>query len=338
MTVTLAELARAADVSVATVSRALSNGNYPLKDETRQRILKLAEEMGYQPNLVARSLQSNRSHLVGVIVDRMQSPFAAATVQGIQDGLRDAGYTISIAYSNRDQKQAIEAINTFYRHQVAGLIILNSWLHTYNDSILSLQDRPYVFVNRVFSNCVGNCVGPGDRYGAQIATQHLIDLGHRRIGYINGRADWIEAQNRFSGFRDALEKHGLAHDDTLLGQGDWGVDSGFKAAQGLLAIKERPTAIFVANDIMALGAIYAIQEAGLKVPADIAIVGYDDRDFSAWIRPALTTIQMPSYEMGRAAARLMMKQFANEELEDATQIPGKLIIRESCGAHSLKAT
>jgi DNA-binding LacI/PurR family transcriptional regulator len=337
VTVTLVEIARLADVSVSTVSRALSNGDYPLKDETRQRILKLAKEMGYQPNLVARSLQSNRSHLVGVIVDRMQSPFAAATVQGIQDGLRNAGYTISIAYSNRDQNLAIEAIKTFYRHQVDGLVILNSWLHTYNDPILSLQDRPFVFVNRVFSNCMGNCVGPGDRYGAQLATQHLVNLGHRRIAYINGMADWIEAQNRLSGYRDILEKHNLPVDEALIKQGDWGVDSGYKATQELLALEDRPTAIFSANDIMALGAIYAVHEAGLKVPADIAIVGYDDRDFSAWIRPALTTVRMPAYEMGQAAARLLMKQFANEELEDATQIPGKLIIRESCGANGLHA-
>lgn len=335
MTVTLAEIAQVAKVSVSTVSRALSNGKYPLKEETRQRILKLSEEMGYKPNLVARSLQSNRSHLVGVIVDRMQSPFAAATVQGIQDGLRNAGYSISIAYSDRDQDLAIEAINSFYSRQVDGIVILNSWLHTYNDPILSLQDRPFVFVNRVFGNCLHNCVGPGDRYGAQSATQHLVDLGHRRIGYINGMEDWIEAQNRLSGYRDVLLKHGLPVDEALIRHGDWGVESGYQAARELLALEERPTAIFAANDIMALGAIYAIQEAGLKVPADVAIVGYDDRDFAAWIRPALTTIRMPSYEMGQAAARLLLKQFAGEELEDATQIPGKLIIRESCGANGL---
>lgn len=333
MTTTLAELAQAAGVSISTVSRVLSNGKYPLKKETRQRILVLAEEMGYKPNLVARSLQSSRSHLVGVIVDRMQSPFAAATVQGIQDGLRNAGYSISIAYSNRDQDLAKEAINSFYSHQVDGIVILNSWLHTFNDPILSLQDRPFVFVNRVFGNCMHNCVGPGDRYGAQLATQHLVDLGHRRIGYINGMEDWIEAQNRLSGYRDVLVKHGLPVDETLIRQGNWGVDSGYEAARELLALDERPTAIFAANDIMALGAIYAIQKAGLEVPTDVAIVGYDDRDFAAWIRPALTTIRMPSYEMGQAAARLLLQQIAKEELEDVTQITGELIIRESCGAN-----
>lgn len=332
MTVTLAQIAKAAGVSVSTVSRALSNGSYPLKEETRQRILKLAEEMEYKPNLVARSLQSNRSHQVGVIVDRMQSPFAAATVQGIQDVLRQAGYSISIIYSNRDQDLTVEAIKSFYGRQVDGILILNSWLHHYNDPILALQDRPFIFINRRFSNCLQNCVAPGDRINARLATQHLVNLGHRRIGFISGMGDWIEAQNRQAGYRDVLARNGLPIDETLMRPGDWGVDSGYRATQELLALAERPTAIFAASDMMAMGAIYAIQEAGLRIPRDVALVGYDDRDFAAWIRPALTTIRMPSYEMGQAAARQMLRQFAGEELEDATQIPGKLIVRQSCGA------
>lgn len=338
MNVTLAEIAQLAQVSVSTVSRALSNSNYPLKDETRSRILKLAEEMGYKPNLIARSLQTNRSHLVGIIVDRMQNIFSAATVQGIQDGLRHAGYSVSIAYSNRDQALAIEAINSFYSRQADGIIILNSWLHTYNDPILAMQNRPFVFVNRVFGTCMQNCVGPGDRYGAQLATQHLVGLGHRRIGYINGTKDWLEAENRLAGYQDILAKCGLPLDESLVQQGDWSVESGYQAAKALLALKERPTAIFAANDIMALGVIYAIQEAGLHIPGDIALVGYDDRDFAAWIRPALTTVRMPAYEMGLAAARLLLEQFAGEEMEDATQIPGNLIIRDSCGANHKSST
>jgi LacI family transcriptional regulator, galactose operon repressor len=335
--VTLVELAKAAGVSVSTVSRALSNGKYPLKQETRQSILKLAEEMGYKPNLVARSLQSSRSHLVGIIVDRMQSPFAAATVEGIQDGLRHAGYSISIAYSNRDQAIATQAIHTFYSHQVDGIIILNSWLHTFNDPILGLQDRPFVFINRLFGNSSQNCVGPGDRQGARLATQHLVDLGHRRIGYVNGMEDWIEAQNRLAGYSDVLTECGLPVDEALIRHGNWSLESGYEAAQELLALADRPTAIFAANDIMALGAMYAIQKAGLEVPRDVAIVGYDDRDFAAWIRPALTTVRMPSYEMGQAAARLLLEQINKKELEDATQVTGKLIVRESCGANQSKS-
>ena len=124
----------------------------------------------------------------------------------------------------------------------------------------------------------------------------------------------------------------------MIKPGDWGVDSGYKATQELLALDQHPTAIFAANDLMALGAIYAIQEAGLRIPDDVALVGYDDRDFAEWIRPALTTIRMPSYEMGQAAARLLLEQFAGEELEDATQVPGTLIIRQSCGAKNKEGT
>lgn len=171
--------------------------------------------------------------------------------------------------------------------------------------------------------------------GAQIATQHLVDLGHRRIGFVSGLDDWIEAQNRLAGYQDILLKHGLTVDQALIKRGDWGVDSGYQAAQDLLSLGEKPTAIFAANDIMALGVIYAVQDAGLQIPDDVALVGYDDREFAAWIRPALTTIRMPSYEMGQAAARLLLKQVSGEELEDATQIPGKLIIRQSCGASRL---
>ena len=171
-------------------------------------------------------------------------------------------------------------------------------------------------------------------------TQHLVDLGHRRIGYINGLEDWIDSQNRLAGYFDVLVKNGLPVDEALIKYGDWGVESGYKATQELLAIgkgpDQRPEAIFAANDIMALGAMYAIQEAGLTIPNDIAVVGYDDRDFAAWIRPALTTVRMPSLEMGEAAARLLLQQIAGEDLEDATQVPGTLVIRESCGAKALQ--
>jgi DNA-binding LacI/PurR family transcriptional regulator len=338
VTVTLAEIAKAAGVSISTVSRALTNNNHPLKEETRQRIVNLAEQMGYNPNLVARSLQSDRTHVVGIIVDRMRSPFAPATVQGIQDGLRQAGYSVSIINSNRDQDLVVEAIQTFYSRRADGIVVLNSWLHNFNDPLLSLQDRPFVFVNRLFSAAIHNCVAPGDRCGAQLAVEHLVSLGHERIAYINGMEKWLEAQNRLAGYRDVLTKHDLPVDESLIKPGNWGVDSGYQATQELLALDQPPTAIFAANDLMALGAIYAIQDAGLRVPDDVALMGYDDRDFAEWIRPALTTIRMPSYEMGQAAARLLLEQFAGEELEDATQVPGTLIVRQSCGAKNKAGT
>ena len=336
MTPTLAKIADAAGVSVSTVSRALHDNGHPVKDETRQRILLLATEMGYEPNLVARGLRKQRTFTVGVIVDKISSPFAAAAVQGLQTTLKQAGYSISMVNANREPDILVEAIKDFYRRRVDGIILLNSWLHPYNDAFLaSLKRKPFVFINRIIEEVRPKCVSPHDRLGAQMAVNHLADLGHTRIGYINGLATWIEAQNRLVGYQDVVRARGLDNDANLVQQGDWGVESGYHAAQTLLALNEPPTAIFASNDLMALGAIHATQDAGRRVPGDIAIVGYDDRDFAGWVRPALTTVRMPSYEMGQAAAKLLLNQIDEKDVSlNATTVPGQLIVRQSCGAQT----
>jgi DNA-binding LacI/PurR family transcriptional regulator len=336
MTATLAKIADAAGVSVATVSRALTDSGHPVKDETRQRIVSLAEEMGYEPNLIARGLRKQQTHTVGVIVDKLSSPFAAMNVQGLQDRLKEAGYSISIVNANREQEIAIEAIKEFYRRRADGIVLLNSWLHPFNDAFLtSLHRSPFVLVNRIIEDVRSKCVIPDDRLGACMAVDHLAELGHRRIGYIDGLTDWIEAQNRLAGYQDLIHERNLDADDGLIQQGDWGVDSGYEATKRLLALKTPPTAIFASNDLMALGAMYAIQDAGLRVATDMAIVGYDDRDLAGWVRPSLTTVRMPSYEMGQAAATLLLNQIAeNDEPLDATRVLGQLVVRNSCGAPS----
>jgi DNA-binding LacI/PurR family transcriptional regulator len=336
MTPTLAEIATAAGVSIATVSRVISGNGHPVKDATRQRILSLATSMGYEPNLIARGLRKQQTCMIGVIVDRISSPFAAATVQGLQDRLKLEGYSTSMVNANRDAGTVFEAIKDFNRRRVDGIILLNSWLHPYNDMVLSaLERKPFVLINRIVDEVRYKCVAPGDRLGAQMAVTHLANLGHQRIGYINGLADWLEAQNRLAGYRDVVSERGLDVDPALVQQGDWGVESGYEATRALLALNSPPTAIFASNDLMALGVIYAVQDAGMHVPQDMAVVGYDDRDFALWVRPSLTTICMPSYEMGQAAATLLFNQIAeNSDPIDATHIPGQLIVRQSCGAQS----
>ena len=336
MTPTLIEIADAAGVSVATVSRVLNDNGHPVAERTRSRILALAQQMGYEPNLVARGLRKQQTYMIGVIVDRISSPFAGATVQGLQDRLKVDGYSTSMVNANRDADTVFEAIKEFSRRRVDGIVLLNSWLHPYNDAVLSsIQGKPFVLINRIIEEIRHQCVAPGDELGAQMAVSHLANLGHRRVAYINGLADWLEAQNRLHGYQDVVNELGLDADPSLIQQGDWGVESGYAATQALLALDRPPTAIFAANDLMALGAIYAVHDAGLHVPHDMAIVGYDDRDFAGWVRPALTTVCMPSYEMGKAAAQLLLNQLAeNQDPLDATHIPGRLIVRASCGAES----
>jgi DNA-binding LacI/PurR family transcriptional regulator len=176
-----------------------------------------------------------------------------------------------------------------------------------------------------------------DRHGARLAIEHLVGLGHRRIAFINGPHDWDASKDRLTGYQDVLAHTGIPYDPSLVEEGTWEVQSGYSAAKKFLILPDTPTAIFAANDFMALGAIYAIQDAGLNVPKDIAVVGYDDREFASFSKPTITTVCPPSFEMGQLAAQLILNRLENQiEIEDPIRVQGKLIIRESCGAEQGK--
>jgi DNA-binding LacI/PurR family transcriptional regulator len=174
---------------------------------------------------------------------------------------------------------------------------------------------------------------PDERYGSKLAVNHLAALGHCRIAYINGPEWWHSARRRLAGYKEALEALSIEVEPVLIQPGDWEIAGGYQAMQRLLELEARPTAIFAANDLMALGAIYAIQDAGLRVPDDIAVVGYDDRDFTRIFRPKITTVSLPVYEMGTAAAELILKQLnQGEQNQQEEKVQGQLFIRDSCGA------
>ncbi len=329
MPVTLQDIARAADVSVSTVSRVLSNSKHPLNDETRQRILQIARQMGYTPNLLARSLRKERSFSIGIVVDNIDSIFAPQIIRGIQDSLKPAGYTCLIINSDWDRTQEEASVRELLSRSADGLIFVDTWLHPANVPAENIA-VPCLFVNRIFNS--GNSIGPDDRYGARLAAEHLTQLGHHRIAFINGPDGWDASRFRLLGYQDVVQARGLVVNPEYLEVGDWDIPSGYQATMRLLALPERPSAIFVANDVMALGAIYALQAAGLRIPDDIALVGYDDQDFSSFCNPTLTTVTLPAYEMGSKAAEVLLRQL--DEGADAAQpqlVKGSLIIRESCG-------
>jgi LacI family transcriptional regulator len=171
-----------------------------------------------------------------------------------------------------------------------------------------------------------------DQFGANLAVEHLIKLGHRRIAFINGPHGWDASKERLAGYQDILARNKIPYDPSLVDVGNWEVQSGYQAAKKFIVMPDRPSAIFAANDFMALGAIYAVQDAGLNVPKDIAVVGYDDREFTSFSNPTITTICPPSFEMGQLAAQLMLDRLENQiEIKDPVRVQGKLIIRESCG-------
>lgn len=332
MSVKLEDIAKETGFSISTVSRVLSNSTYPVSEQIREKVLRVAETMGYEPNIAARSLRTDRTDTIGIIVDDLLSPFTPPIVRGIQDYLNEHGFLSLIVNSDWDPDQEQAAIKTLLSRPVDGIIFVE-YSHLTTSDVLERSHKPRVFVHRLFGSPIKNSVVPDDYYGAGLATGHLIGLGHRRIGYINGPENWHTCRARLSGYKDTLASHNLLFEPSLVQPGDWEIESGYAATKNLLKLAERPTAIFAANDQMALGAIYAIQDAGLRVPEDVAVVGYDNRNFTKTVRPRITTVSMPVIEMGGAAAELLLKQLAEgRKEEEEIKVKGQLIIRETCGA------
>ncbi len=332
MPVNLHELAKAAGCSVSTVSRALTNSQHPVNDITRERILALANQMGYRPNVTARGLKMDKTFTIGLIVYNIASPFTPVLIRGIQEYLKQRDYFSIIISTDWDPELESEAVHQLISRSIDGIIFVESWRDEPNVT-LDLANKPYVFVYRLFNGSYANSVLVDDRYGARLAVEHLIRLGHRRIGYISGPRDWNSSIDRLAGYQAVLAENGIAFDPALVAEGNWEVQSGYPAAKKFLDLSDRPTAIFAGNDFMALGAIYAIQDMGLSVPGDVAVVGYDDRDMASFSKPTITTIRSPSFEMGKLAAQLILNRLENQtEIQDPIRVPGQLIIRESCGA------
>jgi LacI family transcriptional regulator len=337
MSAKLEDIANQTGFSIATISRVLSNSTYPVKTVVREQILLAAQEMGYKPNLSARSLRTDRTNTVGILVDDLMSPFTPPVVRGIQDYLKANDFMNLIFNSDWDPEQERGAVETLVSRPVDGIIFVE-YSHLTSHEALTRVNKPGVFVHRLFGTKIKNSIVPDDHYGAELAVKHLVSLGHRTIAYINGPESWHSARERMAGYREELEISGIPFNSDWVFPGDWEVESGYQAAQSLLHMKNKPTAIFAANDSMALGAIYAIQDAGLNVPKDLAIIGYDNREFTRIVRPRISTVVMPVYEMGRIAAEMLLSQITEGKRDDdEIKVKGELIIRDTCGAEeSLK--
>jgi LacI family transcriptional regulator len=330
MAVTIHEIAEAAGVSIATVSRALNNAGHTVNQETKMRILAIASELGYQPNQAARNLRTERSSVIGIVADDIVSPFTPVIIRGIQDFFKQAGYSCLITNTDWDPDKELAAIDEIAGH-TQGIIFVESWHRSINPKLDQAQKK-YVYVHRMYASSYLHSVVPDEVYGAQVAVRHLIGLGHQHIAFINGPERYYASIDRLKGYQLELESAGIPFEPSLVERGDWDVVTGHAAMRKLLDNNPQPTAVFAANDLMALGAIHAIQDAGLRVPQDIAIVGYDDREIAALTRPSITTVSMPCYEMGETAAQMLLDLLTEdaEPLEEQ-KIRGELIVRESSG-------
>jgi LacI family transcriptional regulator len=299
------EVARQAGVSVATVSRVL-NQTGPVRDETRQRVLERVASLGYVPHSAARSLSLRRTQSIGVVLPDLHGEFFSELIRGIDRVARRAGYHVLVSGSHSDPAE-IEAVLRALHGRVDGLILMPMGLQADVRRARLPRRLPVVLLNDSDPDTEHDSIRIDNRGGARSATEHLIELGHRRIAFVCGPAHNSDAAERLAGFRDALAARGFAVLPEDLLEGDFREDSGYRAGS-LLARRAspRPTAVFAANDAMAIGCRSALREHGLAVPGDVALVGFDDIPIARFLDPPLTSVRVAIAELGsRAMERLL---------------------------------
>jgi LacI family transcriptional regulator len=321
---TMTDVAKAAGVSQSTVSMVLNNvEGARLADTTKARVLSTAMALGYrltrrdQALPSAPTLINSGRNLVAYLVDELST--SVHPVQSV-DGARDAAWQhdclVSVAVTRGNLEQELAAIQAFKNHpQLLGFIY--STIFTREVQLpASLVGVPTVLLNCHSPGFAGPMIVPSELAGGHAATEYLLQKGHRRVGYVSGEP-WMEAaKDRLKGYRRALATHDIAFDPALVREGDWNMSSGYAATHELMQLERPPTAIFCANDLMAMGALDALHEMGKSVPQDVAVMGYDDQEMAQHTRPALSTALLPNYEMGRSAleALLEMAQAGTKEL------------------------
>jgi LacI family transcriptional regulator len=337
MSPTLEEVAQLAGVSRSTVSRVV-NDHPNVRPEVREQVWQVIHQVGYQPHAAARSLVTSRTHVIGMIIPEavttlFTDPFFPLLLRGATDACNSHQYQLmlSLFTANADQKEIYQRI--LRSAYLDGVVVASASL---DDPLIPnlLRDRiPFVSVGRHPNNPV-HYVDADNINGAQMAVEHLIRLGHRRIATITGPLDMIHGQDRLSGYRQALEARGIPVEEELIVEGDYTEASGMVAMQRLLPAS--PTAVFVASDMMAVGALKALRQANRRVPQDIGLVSFDDIPIASAIVPALTTVRQPIERMGSIAVEVLLGvlESSPEEAAPAQRIvlPTELVVRASCGS------
>ena len=334
---TLEEVARLAGVSRSTVSRVV-NDHPNVRAETKERVWEAIRKSGYQPNVVARSLVTNRTQIVGMVIPEVVTkifaePFFPLVLRGATEACNNHHYQLLLSLFTNPEDQEETCQRVLRSGYLDGVIVASSLL---DDSLIpdvlhsgiplvSIGRYPDQHVHYVDSDNVG---------GARMAVEHLVRLGHRRIATITGRLGMSVGQDRLEGYRQALLAHGIPVRDELILEGDFTERSGMMAMQRLLPAS--PTAVFATNDVMAIGALKALRAVGLKVPQDVALIGFDDTPIASMVEPALTTVRQPIERMGSMAVELLLDLLASSSSDQVPAhriiLPTELIVRGSCGS------
>lgn len=327
---TLKDIARECAVDVATVSRAL-NEVYGVREGTRQKVLAVARRLNYRPNLLAKGLATGRSHTLAMIISDIRNPFFAEVARGAEDAAYQAGYELVLCNSDLNPSKQIRYIHTLLEKRVEGILMNTvSRLSRSEQDELRNSGLPIVLLNRPPASIQGFATVLADNFqGGFLAGKYLVDCGHRVIAHLTGPREHGNLMERTKGFQKAMAEVSMA---SLIFRGKHGTEGGHEMMKKLLSHGHDVTAVFAANDAIAFGAIRAIQDAGLRVPDDISVMGFDDIELASIIRPPLTTIHQPKYETGRAAVEILLRKTsrAGSWTPEHRLFEVRLVERQSC--------
>jgi LacI family transcriptional regulator len=301
------DVAKRAGLSVSTVSHVINNTR-TVSDESRSRVMSAMEELGYRPNALARSLRRQKTNTLGMIVPDSANPFFAEVARAIEDASFAQNYSVILCNSEGDLNKQQAYTNVLIDNRVAGILFVAAGISTELVNDLEQRRVPLVVVDREVLGVEVDTVMTNHAQGGYLATQHLIDLGHRRIACIAGNSEVAPSAERLTSYRRSLEGNNLDYDEHLVVKGDFQYESGYEATKHLLALEAPPSAIFACNDLMAVGCISAARQLGLRVPHDLSIVGFDDVRLASFTNPPLTTISQPIVEIGVLATKMLLER------------------------------
>jgi LacI family transcriptional regulator len=335
MRVTIKDVAKKAGVSHATVSRAL-NGHKLIPARTAAEIRRIAEEMGYLPSAAARGLKTNRSHALGVIVSRIDDPYFGEILQGVEEVLQNTGYSLFVSSTHSNSAREGTIVRALGERQVDGVIISSVAFSAENAHQLQKFGMPTVVINNQSGEDYRFSIAHDDLDGSRKVTHHLLSLGHRQIAYISNDQAGRNNQDRLLGFQTEIAAAGLPEQaGIVIHQTGGEIENGAAGIRQLLNLHQVPTAIFCFNDLMGFGALHELRQAGLAVPGDFSVAGFDNIPFSAYTNPGLTTFDQPKHHIGAEAARLMLALLSNQDDSPLNGEPvnrllqGQLLARES---------
>ncbi len=330
MPITIYDVARESGFSMATVSRVV-NGNTNVKPDTRKKILETIERLGYRPNAVARGLASKKTTTVGVVIPDIANAFFAEVVRGIEDIANMYHYNIILSNSDEKVDKELSLINTLLEKQVDGLLFMGGEVTESHQEIFKSTTVPIVLAATKDPENHFPSVDINHFQAAKDAVNFFISKGHQRIGFISGPlTDPLTGYERFMGYKAALEESSISIEDELVRIGNYHYESGLEAMKHFLELDKKPTAVFASSDEMAVGAIHIIQDYGFNVPQDIEVMGFDNIPISSMVRPLLSTVSQPQYDIGAVAMRFLTKHMNEEPIEDQRVIlEHELIMRKS---------